>query len=431
MRPLRPFRGLAATALALAAGCGGGDSVAPQPPVPPPPQITQVYPAARSTRVDDRTEIWAAFAEPLDSTTVNETTVFLKIDALRVPVDVRWESATQRIVITPHDRLGLFRTHTVRLSNGLHTAQGRALDQEYSWQFRTISVRVPHPEAPVAGAVDKGPWTSLHWDATDPGAGIVNYSVWVGPDSAAVAAHAGPPLDFTIRPRHRPRTQPWPLGATLYWAVRAENLSTSEAADGRVGRFTVLPPGLAVDSLQLQPAAWGYFNSRTPTNHPCFGGELTTSPDFYNNGLRYDFTLLPPGLEIESARLDTWLAAVSWSQIPGGAELFGAAGDWLPCLIGFPGPPEPDAGSGILAAGAALFQQGRMRFDGGGLTSYVQDALATSDHVDLTLRSTRTLTYSPVSGSERAMTVHIRYYRLPPAPLAARARNDRFREVAR
>lgn len=393
--------------LVAAAGCGK-DTVAPVPPPEPVPlMVEEMFPAPRAVRVEDLPTIWARFSEPLDPYTVDERTVFLKVDALRIPVDVSWDAAGQRVVIVPRSPLSIGSTHTVRLTTAIHTASGRPLESEAWWQFRTVSVRVPTPASPAAGAADKGPWTGLLWRPTEPTTGALSYAVHAGPDSVAVATRAGPPLRRVPRAEFWPGSA-WPLGAPVYWAITATNLSTGESSDGPVSRFDVLPAGTPIDSVAIPPTDWGYFNSFFPNSHPCYVSSLQFGENS-SGALRYE---LPAGVELAAARLDATLGPGGWSDPPGSVELWVAAGPWLPCLVGSPGPPFPDDEIGALARAQAL-PSPRLRYESPAFTAWLQKTITDGVPANLMPVSQRALTWVSVDGpTNLEPRIRIQYYRL-------------------
>ena len=409
--------------LLAVAGCGGNATAPPQPSPPPPPQVEAMYPPPRSFRVDDATPIWVSFKEPLDPSTVNERTVFLKVDALRIPVEVSWDAAGKRIVIATQGPLDIATTHTVILSPAIQTATGVALDAEVWWQFRTTTVRVPLPRSPADGAPWKGPWTTLAWRPTESYAGTVRYAVYAGSDSLAVAARTEPVLREVDEPRLRPNP-PWPAGAAVYWAVTVTNRTTGESADGPVSRFHVIPAGTPVDSIKIGPTDWGMFDSNFPTNHPCYGTTIAFGETAVG-ACRYDVSALPPETEIIEARLDAPTTPVYWQQLPNGATLWAASGPWLPCLIGSPGPPFPDESLGILARGFALVSA-RMRYEGAPFTAWLQQKITDGVPVELMPRASRWMIWVQMDSPENLRPlIVIRYYRPPATTLSVAPPNAR------
>ena len=109
--------------LATLSGCSkhATDSTAP-PSAPPVPELVAMQPPARSPSALYDSDIWAQFDRPLDPRTVTTLNVYLKLDAQRIPITVRYDAATQRVTLTPTAILELQRTYTVEFSSAPLTA---------------------------------------------------------------------------------------------------------------------------------------------------------------------------------------------------------------------------------------------------------------------------------------------------------------------
>ena len=97
------------------------------PPVVPPvgaDQVEAVFPPARSTGVLYDSAIWVQFTVPVDTTTINDRTVFFKTDTQRLPATRTWDPATRRLWIGPADRLTLRKTYTVELAASIRFTDG-------------------------------------------------------------------------------------------------------------------------------------------------------------------------------------------------------------------------------------------------------------------------------------------------------------------
>ena len=184
----------AALARSLVAGCAPEDPTAPAPPPVLGPPVEAVFPAARSAGVFYDTDIWVRFLEPLDPATINERTVFLKLDTVRNPVALSYDVATRTIRLTPQAQLALLRTYTVELTPGVRTAAGAQLAQTYFWQFTTNGLRRLENPFPESGSAGASPFGLLRWGGTESSAGTIRYDVFVGADSARIAARGVPAL---------------------------------------------------------------------------------------------------------------------------------------------------------------------------------------------------------------------------------------------
>lgn len=261
---MRGVRAATAMLLALAASSCGHEHTASTAPLPsPPPQVVETYPAPGSQHVPyDLSEVWVRFAEPLDSASVTASSVFLKLDTRRAPIRVRWESATQRVVLTVEQPLELAETYTVELRPVLRTASGTALPETYVWQFSVSGLRrFQHPD-PADEATHLSPYAPLGWDGTGASAGTVRYDLYRGADSAAVATRAVTPVSLSVA-EYIPYDGPWPSGARVFWAVTARNLTLGEVENGPVWSFDTVAPGAPVDSLVIPAAFSGWYEPST------------------------------------------------------------------------------------------------------------------------------------------------------------------------
>ena len=388
--------------LSALAGCGKESGpAAPQAQLPP--QIQSVMPPARSTRVLYDTDIWAQFDQPLDPATVGATTVFLKLDTRRLNASVVYEAATQRIRVTPQAPLALNRTYTIELSPHVATADGAALGGVYFWQFTTNGLRRFSQPGPPDGSTFESPFAGMVWDQTETTAGAVQYAVFMGSDSAAVAARAVTPDIVSTWARWLPRTR-WPFGATVYWSVRATNLTLNEVMDGPVWRFEVLPDGLPIDSLTVNARHWGFYDRRPRVPVSQCGASMTIGPDVVT-GIRWPLEDLPRTLKVAgfSLRMFTTAQTEFPSRVP---SLWGGTEPWSSCALGYPGPPWTDETRGALAVGTYLGGN-QYRIESDMLTAHVEATLRYHTLYGYVFRADRVSTYTPPS------EVKLYYYQLP------------------
>lgn len=288
-------------AVLVATGCGGKTGVVTPPAEELPPQVVEVYPAANHTGVAyDVSEIWVRFAEPLDSSTVNSGNVFLKLDTRRHPVSIAWDSGTRRIVIHPQQPLRLADTYTVELGADLATAAGARLGSVYWWQFRVSGLRrLQHP-LPASEATGESPFAPLSWDRTESSAGPVTYELYVGRDSAAVAARSIPPAARSGQSQYYLLGQAWQNGARYYWSVSCQNTALSEHQDGPVWTFETAPLGAPTDSIAIPAARWAYF---TRSSGRSFCGTSTFASGTGTCLVAWDLRNIRPALRIAGARI--------------------------------------------------------------------------------------------------------------------------------
>src|SRR5262245_42064344 len=88
------------------------DSTAP-PAGPPVPALVATQPPARTPSALYDSDIWAQFDRDLDPRTVSTLSVYLKLDAVRIPVTVSYDATNRRVTLKPTVVLELQRTYTV------------------------------------------------------------------------------------------------------------------------------------------------------------------------------------------------------------------------------------------------------------------------------------------------------------------------------
>ncbi len=344
-------RTLAITILAAVAlsGCGSKPHAIVAPP-PPPPAILSVAPPAQSLHVVEDAGISAHFSVALDPATVNTRTVFLKIDYTRIPIDVVYSAADTTVRIVPHSLLNAGQTYTVEITPAVHSLNGAFLTESYLWQFTTRGVTRPRSPLPVSGTVDESPFVTLSWDSTDTSAGDIRYDVYAGTDSTQVAARTATRLGTFLRPLLLPRAS-WGNGTRLFWSITVRNLTTNDTVDGPVWNLTTVPANAPVDSVTVLLAAAGYLDPRATPSLTCNTGIFASSPT-RTCVIQWALDPLPPDLRLQSAtmRLPTLTADPGARQV----VLWGTIDQWLPCNIGFPGPPYADKIIGALAQGFTI-----------------------------------------------------------------------------
>lgn len=392
---------LAALLAAGAPGCAKKKSAPTEPPTAQlPPVVVEAYPAPRSTAVPYDTEIWVEFADPLDSLTVNAENVFLKVDTQRLPVTVRYESATRTLRIVPQAQLALRRTHTVEITPRVHTQDGGAFASTWFWQFTTNSLRYLDPPDPPAGATNVSPVTPLVWNGTEASAGGVIYQIYSGPDSAQVAARTGTPVATTRF--YSFATTPRPPGA-LYWAVHAVNQSTGETLDSPVWRFEVIADGTPVDSVIVALRWWGYFFTPRPAL-TCNPAQLPTGAS-YISAARWDVGAIPTRTQLAAAALlcNTTTVIDVALRVPSIYATTAPVRD--NCLIINPGPPFADEALGPLAF-ARSGPANQLRYDTALFASHLQATINGGGFGGYMLRSSGTVIYT-------TQELKLYYYRTP------------------
>jgi len=423
--PIAAVAALALALLALVVGCGKGRKASTAPSQSSASsKVEIVFPAARSSGVLYDTDIWIQFTEPLDPATINERTVFLKLDTVRLPASLLYDASSRRLRIVPGVVLALRRTYTVEISPGVETAAGVPLGQTYFWQFTTNSLRRPLPSAPDSSALDESPYALLRWQGTEATAGGAAFELYVGTDSAAVAARG---IAFFTRDTlnyHLPRNR-WALGTPFYWSVTAVNKTTGERLAGPVWRFQTLPPGTPVDSLVVPAADWGVFCQYCgPSSRvTCNTGSIAAGQSYpnYNNGIHWNFQSAA-GRKLAGARLTLTFntANVGDDLTTYQPTIHRAVAPWAPCTYSET-TPKPDLIE--LAFGVQEPGTSRERFESDRLTSHLEATVRYSGFYGYSIRTTRNISFaSPANASDLTRPgLKLYYYRLPPAPASAKA----------
>ena len=413
-----PRHWLAATLLlALIPGCGKDEKPLVAPPVDSTapgslsPQIEAVFPAARSTGVFYDTDVWVRFAEPLDPATVNERSVFFKLDTVRIPVSLGYDGPSRTLHLVPLTPLALLRTYTVEITPGVETADGQPLSQTSFWQFRTNGLRRLKDPTPATGTAGESPLTFLRWGETEPAAGSIVYRIYEGADSAVIAARSPAPLRSGAEPYLVP-SAPWSLGARHYWAVTAVNQTSGERLDSPVWSFETLPPGLPVDSLVVPATEWGYY--QRAANQTICRGEFLYAGGSYNDGIHWSLRETAAGLKLARARVRVY--GISNNPVSGQPGIYPVKVPWASCTYS---ETTPKVEFTKLADGVRIGNSPYAMFESNALTATLE-AGARYDFVHgFSFRASLNVGFlSPLYGLEGARLV-LYYYRIPPAPGAA------------
>jgi hypothetical protein len=332
--------------VAALSGCSKHASDTTAPPPPPVPELVATQPPARSPSAIYDSDIWAQFDRPLDPRTVTTLNVYLKLDAQRIPITVRYDATTQRVVLTPTVVLELQRTYTVEFSTAVKGADGTPLAPGVFFQFTTNSLRRPTYDFPIEASLE-GPVTTLCWGGTQGPTNNLFYELYASTDSAAVAARTSPILLRSVFTRFVPSTG-WPLGTKVYWAVTSENQTTHERLAGTVRSFRTLDPGTPIDSVVIRARDHGS-KSATSTQQFCNQQTFSTGGAF-NGAVHWDLSPLPPGVRLHSATVRLITTTASAGAIPAAnPTLWITQNDWAPCSIVSPGPPWNEL-TGYLAS---------------------------------------------------------------------------------
>ena len=332
--------------IATLTGCSkhSTDSTAP-PAAPPVPELVAMNPPARTPSALYDSDIWAQFDRPLDPRTVDTLNVYLKLDGQRIRITVGYDAATQRVTLTPQVVLELQRTYTVEFSTAVKGADGTPLAPGVFYQFTTNSLRRPAYDFPLATSLE-GPVATLGWGGLQGPSGNILNELYASTDSNAVIARTAPMLARNVFTRFVPSVA-WPMGATIYWAITSENVTTHERLDGGVVSFHTLDASTPLDSVTI-PAHDHGSKSTTSSAQGCNNQNFTTGGSF-NGAVHWDVGQIPGNARLQSvsAKLNIWSADTSTVE---GSQpaLWMAQNDWQPCTINSPGPPFYEL-SGFLA----------------------------------------------------------------------------------
>jgi Bacterial Ig-like domain len=388
-----------AVGLIVIAGCSE-DTPAPLAPGPLPPEIVEVYPPPRSTGIPYESTIWFRFKTPIVPTSVNPTTVFLKIDTKRIPVNFSFSDSNRVVTLRPQLDLELRRTHTIEITTKVRTTEGGKLDQLYYWQFRTTSVRRLEQPLPAAGFATEGPFAPLCWLATESSAGPVAYDIYVSTDSAEVAAGVVTPVHSSIAFVTPPAGR-WNFDTRYYWRVHARNTQTGDEADGPVWSFATVAEDTPVEVVRVPLSDSGTWDDRATVRR-------WRCPDILTGGglgtiLRFNIESLDPNLVVADARLEAGASVIVTDHGPAVYEL---DQPYVPCDGVSTSMP---LANGYLAPGEQQLT-GTIYFTSANLISRIQGRIRRQPNMrNYSLKSARSLTFSVPS-----VNVWISYYRLPP-----------------
>lgn len=99
------------------------------------PEVLSISPADNAKDVDEDAVIRATFSEPMNESTINNSTFIVRRQGRTVSGDFSFSNNT--VTFTPNRDLRENRTHTVTITTGVEDLAGNALESEVSWNFRT------------------------------------------------------------------------------------------------------------------------------------------------------------------------------------------------------------------------------------------------------------------------------------------------------
>ncbi|MDZ7715321.1 MAG: ice-binding family protein [Balneolaceae bacterium] len=130
------------TAVLLAvfmAGCNNNSTGPTEEPDIDPPTVTATSPESDATGIKRNIAVTIAFSEPMDPTTINETTFTLKQGSSAVEGDVSYAGTTTTFTatFTPVNPLNASEVYTAAISVGAKSSKGVALESKTEWSFTT------------------------------------------------------------------------------------------------------------------------------------------------------------------------------------------------------------------------------------------------------------------------------------------------------
>ena len=108
-----------------------------------PPTVNTVTPTAGAQGVATSTGVTVAFSQPMDSTTINTSTITLRDPSnVLVPATVTYDTASMTATLTPSQPLALSTTYTAKVTSGsagVKNTSGTSLAADDTWTFTTAT----------------------------------------------------------------------------------------------------------------------------------------------------------------------------------------------------------------------------------------------------------------------------------------------------
>jgi hypothetical protein len=125
------------------------DEHAANPPDVTSPVINSVFPLSNSVSVPVGSTVSITFSEPLNSTTINSSTITLKQGSTLIAGTISINGAV--VVFTPASVLSAGKLFTGNVTTGVQDSSGNGLESAFSWSFTTSSA--PDTQAPTVKTV--------------------------------------------------------------------------------------------------------------------------------------------------------------------------------------------------------------------------------------------------------------------------------------
>lgn len=394
-------------------GCSKTKQLPVAPAPPPPPQVTEVFPAARSTQVDYASAIRVQFDAPVNPSSVDPRNVYLKIDTVRQPIALSLDAGSRTIRVIPQSTLSLFTTYTVELSPALQFADGQRLGNTYLWQFTTVSVRHPVPLAPHDRGFDS-PFAPLLWGGNESTAGMLIYDLYEGTDSVTIDHRGLPTIYRGGGTRYIPNTR-WPGLGPNFWAVTIENLTSGERSDGPVWRFDTPTADAPVDSLVVSARNWGYRAGAGGCIQGICGDVLWTGPA-YATFSTWSLPLPGSSLLVAGIHWDMSSAQGWQDSLAGGASLWASVSGPDCNVCGITG--AIDGTRGALSSASPIGPR-TIRFASDTLSAFVQGMLRFPGFFGFRLTSAKTIQFVTAASGDPAYLPSFKLYFYPASQASA------------
>ena len=120
-----------------------------------PPSVASTAPSRGATDVPVNSTVGVTFSEPMDSASINSTTVQLRDGTAQVTASVVYDAGTRTATLTPASALNYGRTYTVSVTggvSGVRDSSGNVLTVDDTWTFvtRTCPCTIYAPSAQPA-----------------------------------------------------------------------------------------------------------------------------------------------------------------------------------------------------------------------------------------------------------------------------------------
>lgn len=129
------------------------------------PTVNNVSPADAVTGVASNTNVTATFSEAMNSSSISGQTFTLtpQDSSSAVTAMVKYDSTIRQASLDPSSELASNTTYTARVKGGVKDVAGNALEQDYTWTFRTA----PDTQAPSTNHTLSAQPNAAGWNNSD------------------------------------------------------------------------------------------------------------------------------------------------------------------------------------------------------------------------------------------------------------------------